>query len=320
MSFNLPKYTIDTYYESEPGKKYHMVADIYEIKRYPLTPNEDCLIAVPFIMLDNEPMYIKIKLGKFRDMDFSSHTIISCAVQRDREFNTFELIKIFSFKGIYTDSNEISVNKIQRCDNCGAVIFTNEPIQCCDYPKIRMTGGNCIISFEEEEDIDNMDNKLAGDAINRDSLMKEAQKCIDAIKASDGSVKDLSDGYHTFGELYNHRALLFASLCMTTFKHCAWKSLLHHSPEDPMFDKMFIVGIETPYGQATYHYNIDPYWSMFQVKELPRAPKFDGHTPDDAINRIYKYAMDIATKPTLRRDNSIGGMTINLCGDMPKND
>lgn len=49
-----------------------------------------------------------------------------------------------------------------------------------------------------------------------------------------------------------------------------------------MYDGMFIVGIETPDGQATYHYNVDPYWDMFQCKEVDRAPEWDGHTPDQA--------------------------------------
>ena len=53
-----------------------------------------------------------------------------------------------------------------------------------------------------------------------------------------------------------------------------------------MFDGMFIVGIKTPYGQATYHYDIDPYWDMFDVFEYDRAPEWDGHTPDMAIERI----------------------------------
>jgi hypothetical protein len=53
-----------------------------------------------------------------------------------------------------------------------------------------------------------------------------------------------------------------------------------------MYDGMFIVGIETEYGQATYHFDIDPYWYMFGVKELEKAPKWDGHTPADAIERI----------------------------------
>jgi hypothetical protein len=53
-----------------------------------------------------------------------------------------------------------------------------------------------------------------------------------------------------------------------------------------MYDGMFIVGIDTPEGQATYHYDIDPYWDLFRVKEVELAPEWDGHTPNEAIRRI----------------------------------
>ena len=53
-----------------------------------------------------------------------------------------------------------------------------------------------------------------------------------------------------------------------------------------MYSGMFIVGIETPKGQATYHYDINLYWDMFAVKELEYAPKWDGHTPEQAIERV----------------------------------
>lgn len=94
---------------------------------------------------------------------------------------------------------------------------------------------------------------------------------------------NISDGYHTFNELYHHRAVLFAVICNSN-KEQAWKSKLHDTGD--MYEGMFIVGIETPEGQATYHYDINPYWDMFKVKELPKAPKWDGHTPDEAIRRI----------------------------------
>ena len=55
-----------------------------------------------------------------------------------------------------------------------------------------------------------------------------------------------------------------------------------------MYDGMFIVGIETPDGQATYHYDIDPYWDMFKCEELEYAPEWDGHMPAQAIDRIGK--------------------------------
>ena len=96
---------------------------------------------------------------------------------------------------------------------------------------------------------------------------------------------DTSDGYHTFNELYHHRAVLF-SVIVKAFPDQAWKSRKHH--DGSMYDGMFIVGIETPNGPASYHYDINPYWDMFQCKELEYAPEWDGHTPAQAIARIKK--------------------------------
>lgn len=92
-----------------------------------------------------------------------------------------------------------------------------------------------------------------------------------------------SDGYHTFDELYHHRAVLF-SVIVATFPGRSWKSLHHH--DGTMYDGMFIVGIGTPAGPATYHYDVEPYWDMFPCEVLDRAPEWDGHTPSDAIERI----------------------------------
>lgn len=92
-----------------------------------------------------------------------------------------------------------------------------------------------------------------------------------------------SDGYHTFDELYHHRAVLF-SVIVAMFRGRSWKSLHHH--DGTMYDGMFIVGIDTPAGPATYHYDVEPYWDMFPCRVLDRASEWDGHTPDDAIERI----------------------------------
>lgn len=112
---------------------------------------------------------------------------------------------------------------------------------------------------------------LAADAL---ALLKE-QKPITG---------DTSDGYHTFNELYHHRAVLF-SVIVRDHKDLAWKSTKHS--DGTMYDGMFIVGIETPSGQATYHYDM-AYWYMFDCKELETAPEWDGHTPAQAIARIGK--------------------------------
>lgn len=109
--------------------------------------------------------------------------------------------------------------------------------------------------------------------------------CIDVIHSlpEDEINGDTSDGYHTFNELYHHRAVLFSVIC-NLHPLCSWKAKKHH--DGTMYDGMFIVGINTPAGQATYHYDIDPYWDMFKIPEAEFAPVWDGHTPDDAIRRI----------------------------------
>ena len=115
------------------------------------------------------------------------------------------------------------------------------------------------------------------------AMLTEDAPTIEALIIPESGIGELSDGYHTFNELYHHRAVLFSVICNLSPQN-AWKSKLHDTED--MYDGMFIVGINTAEGQATYHYDIDPYWEMFKVKELPRAPKWDGHTPDEAICRI----------------------------------
>lgn len=112
-----------------------------------------------------------------------------------------------------------------------------------------------------------------------------------------------SDGYHTFDELYHHRAVLF-SVIVENFATRAWKSKLH--ADGTMYEGMFIVGIETPDGQATYHYDVEPYWDMFRCKEIDRAPEWDGHTPDQAIERIGKLVDCKTDRPTTKRDDAGG--------------
>ena len=104
-----------------------------------------------------------------------------------------------------------------------------------------------------------------------------------AVDAEPVITGETSDGYHTFNELYHHRAVLF-SVIVKAFPERAWKARQHH--DGTMYEGMFIVGIDTPYGQASYHYDIEPYWNMFACRELERAPEWDGHTPAQAIERI----------------------------------
>lgn len=88
---------------------------------------------------------------------------------------------------------------------------------------------------------------------------------------------EISDGSHTFGELYHHRAILSATI-FNANRDVAWKSKRHDDGE--MIKGFFIVGIETPEGQFTYHYPLE-YWGYFKVKKMNYAPVWDGHSSDD---------------------------------------
>lgn len=94
-----------------------------------------------------------------------------------------------------------------------------------------------------------------------------------------GPIGEVSDGFHTFNSLYQQRLILFAAL-VNTFPTVAWKSRKHFDGEIPFGGGWFIVGVETPKGQYTYHYE-EKDWDLFHCKELPTAPQWDGHTDAD---------------------------------------
>lgn len=102
---------------------------------------------------------------------------------------------------------------------------------------------------------------------------------------------DTSDGWHSLDELYEHRTVLFASLCnamqdlmrVTGHDGCAFKS--HRHSDGTMYDGMFIAGLKTCHGWVTYHCE-EKYWDMFDVTELEQAPEWDGASPVDGLFRL----------------------------------
>jgi len=99
------------------------------------------------------------------------------------------------------------------------------------------------------------------------------------------STKEISDGHHTFGDLYKHRIILFCTLC-NLLPDISFKSKKHFDEEnDPMYNDSFIAGIHTPKGVVTYHIKLE-YWGLFKVKELEKSPQYDGYTDDEVLNRL----------------------------------
>jgi hypothetical protein len=108
--------------------------------------------------------------------------------------------------------------------------------------------------------------------------------------AKDKATDQISDGYHTFGELYDHRRALTAVLA-TVAADDSWRSKAHHPDDEPMFEGgYFIVGIELPTGTITYHYKLSHWDDFAAVPELEHAPKWDGAGPDETVSRLLELA------------------------------
>lgn len=115
-----------------------------------------------------------------------------------------------------------------------------------------------------------------------DTELQRIKAICDVARVKD--IEELSDGFHTFKGLYEQRLVLFAAL-VKAYKDKAWKSYRHEDGEWCFGGGWFVVGIDTPEGTYTYHYE-NKYWKMFDCVDLPRAPHWDGHTEADAETRL----------------------------------
>lgn len=97
-------------------------------------------------------------------------------------------------------------------------------------------------------------------------------------------IDDVSDGYHTFNDLYYQRMMLFAVIVSQNKEH-AWKSYRHNDGTLCFGGGWFIVGISTVDGDFTYHYK-NEYYDYFDCKELEVGKKWDGHTERN-ITRLF---------------------------------
>lgn len=127
------------------------------------------------------------------------------------------------------------------------------------------------------------------DTAAKEKAHRELIEKRDAIQGSINNlpytaVSTLTDGYHSFNDLYDHRNSLFTLLC-NVWHQLSWKSKrLSDGTEQRGW---FIMGLrQTKGNQISYHLPIH-YWDLANhVKELERAPDFDGHTADDVLKRL----------------------------------
>ncbi len=97
---------------------------------------------------------------------------------------------------------------------------------------------------------------------------------------------EVSDGYHTFGELYEHRIQLYMALCRKiAYDQHVWRSKLHS--DGTSFDGWFVLGIRQVEGkQITYHLPESKWDECSFATTLDRAPAWDGHTAAEVLQRL----------------------------------
>jgi hypothetical protein len=132
---------------------------------------------------------------------------------------------------------------------------------------------------------------------------KNDTKLSDVVQNRYDKIGQVSDGYHTFDELYHYRALYNAAFFNQLYDiHRRYasniddadlgtvpiKSWRHSDGEYCFGGGWFIVMVNLPTGQISNHYEAK-YWDMFQISEAKLGFEWDGHTPQEAAERLEAY-------------------------------
>lgn len=138
--------------------------------------------------------------------------------------------------------------------------------------------------------------------------VEEINAAIAELKVISGNENDVSDGFHTFGELYEFRKVYNAALFnewalrsgktywvdhisghtypVVNPKYDVHKSMRHYDGELCFGGGWFIVCAMLPNGLVTNHYKIED-WDLFKIPAVDKAKyEFDGHTAADVLERL----------------------------------
>lgn len=102
----------------------------------------------------------------------------------------------------------------------------------------------------------------------------------------------VSDGFHSFKQLYAHRIALFIMFCRALIavnvKNEVWRSKTQS--DGTTQEGWFLLGTTNAKGeQITYHLP-ESEWDRCEFAEtLDQAPAFDGHTSDDVLSRLQNW-------------------------------
>ena len=124
----------------------------------------------------------------------------------------------------------------------------------------------------------------------KDVGLQQAIGIVESLQQEQEDMGEISDGYHTFNELYYYRMLYNAAFFNLLPKGWVHKSKRHHTGEECFGGGWFIVMANLPTGQVSNHYELKD-WDLFKVPEKEFADEWDGHTPQEVAERIKKYLL-----------------------------
>lgn len=127
-------------------------------------------------------------------------------------------------------------------------------------------------------------------------MMTKFKEQIMTLHFPDGSTLNgqfetdkVSDGYHSFEELYEFRKVYNAVLFnewAEQGKYFVHKSKKHYDGELCFGGEWFIVVALLPFGQISNHYHIKDF-GLFKIPETEKCLfEFDGHTSNDVLQRL----------------------------------
>lgn len=103
----------------------------------------------------------------------------------------------------------------------------------------------------------------------------------------------VSDGYHTFDELYEHRHLLFIAL-MQSHPTVSWCSLRHE--DGSIYKGWFIAGMHLG-GKSITYLLPEKHWQTIEaigITILSKAPTWDKNVSTDIVKRLEEWIADQA--------------------------
>lgn len=101
----------------------------------------------------------------------------------------------------------------------------------------------------------------------------------------------ISDGFHTFDELYEHRHALFIAL-MKSHPKISWRANNHD--DGSIFPGWFIAGMFLPTGNITYHLPMKAWADLDGIGIVTSldAPKWDGHNANEVVQRLKAWVIN----------------------------